>query len=136
ANTGSGALGSAAVVVLSGQQPSARLPLGFWMTATIINGTMTEMLRLVQDVVLKVQPMTAVYEAIAMGLEVDAGSLATTPLMCAVEAEHQLLVDLLLKSRASPDTANKKGVRPLHIAAFSGVHPMLDMLLSAGADVD
>jgi ankyrin repeat protein len=58
----------------------------------------------------------------------------TTALHWAVHREDAAAVDLLLRSGATADVANRYGVTPLHLAATTGSVPMLERLLRAGAD--
>jgi ankyrin repeat protein len=59
-----------------------------------------------------------------------------TPLHLAAIKGHEAVVELLLSSRANPNSRNRAGDTPLHWAAFNGHEGVAELLLSCGAEVD
>ena len=64
------------------------------------------------------------------------GRQGETELHVAAHLGHAEPVDLLLAARASHTIKSKKGLQPLHHAAFSCSVPAIQHLLSAGASLD
>mmetsp|Transcript_67882 Transcript_67882/g.162964 ORF Transcript_67882/g.162964 Transcript_67882/m.162964 type:complete len:442 (-) Transcript_67882:84-1409(-) len=95
-----------------------------------------ELFRLVREAANRPVSESDVSALIAGGADVNGWDGSTTPLMCAVQAQNADLVGLLLKAKAQPDTADQKGVTPLHMAVFDGMHSVVQRLLDGGAQVD
>lgn len=61
--------------------------------------------------------------------------LGATPILSAVAAGHEKIVDLLLTHGADPNTREQGGYTPLHAAAQNGDEDMVRTLLLGGADL-
>lgn len=57
-----------------------------------------------------------------------------TPLMLALESNHQYVAELLIKEGANPNFADSGGTTPLMIAAQKGLVDTVKLLLSKGAN--
>eukprot|EP00929_Paragymnodinium_shiwhaense_P116855 TRINITY_DN8682_c0_g1_i1.p1 TRINITY_DN8682_c0_g1~~TRINITY_DN8682_c0_g1_i1.p1 ORF type:complete len:1869 (+),score=348.11 TRINITY_DN8682_c0_g1_i1:162-5768(+) len=105
--------------VASGQSPSAAF-------AGLVD-------RVVRDAGASVEDVET---ALAEGAPANAAHGTGTPLLRAVQASHEGLIKVLLAAKAAPDTADAKGVRPLHIAVFDGKPSVVKLLLDGRAAVD
>lgn len=66
----------------------------------------------------------------------DANDQGATPLMWAITPGNKAAVAVLLRHHASTDVWNNSGAAPLHIAAWNGKTEIVEMLISAGANVN
>ena len=77
-----------------------------------------------------------VEDVLARGAAVNGLIGGSTPLCRAAEKGHVQVVQLLLKSGASPDTRSERNVTPLIMASMNGHEETVSVLLASGAKVE
>jgi len=80
--------------------------------------------------------ISALEQALASGAHENLPPGIETPLMRASSLGDEESVALLLKWGANPNTADRKGVVPLHLATCSGKPIVTDLLVNNGAEVN